>query len=76
MKLPHAVYVSGHGLALRLGDLRKMGIVPSVRVQIIFHLNMRERKITGRSIGSILKLRHELMNASIAESLAMALHIC
>ena len=42
MKLPHAVFVSGRGLALRLGDLRKMGIVPSVRDTDQFPLE-RER---------------------------------
>ncbi len=31
MDAPFAVCVSGRGLALRLGDLKKMGIVPSIR---------------------------------------------
>ena len=31
MNAPFAVFVSGRGLATRLGDLRGMGIVPSVR---------------------------------------------
>ena len=42
MKLPHAVFVSGKGLALRLGDLRKMGIIPSVRDTLQFPFE-RER---------------------------------
>ena len=31
MNLPFAIFISGKGLALTLGDLRKMGIVPSIR---------------------------------------------